>query len=476
MIFQDKSMEAIVAGIKQERADVEQQRENVNDKLKDFYHNRQLLDEYLAEYGFQDEKDNTDLPMMSINITKKVIRKISLTYKNQPDRGLIDDTGKMSEDNTLNDWFAFNERFTIGYKYAERYKNLLGSILHRPHFNAQRQRWYPYIETIFESHFTEDDPLNPYAYSYPIRTILDSNSDVKDQIWIFWSDEFVFEYIPGSDKIKAVENFADDFTNPYKIMPLVEYRNDFPIDVYETVGAIDLVQANQNINIALNNLNLMIHYQAFDQTVIGGVDPAEVKRIKMGTQDPIISPNADTTFNLLGFNPKIVECVEAIKFNMQAIGYTYNLAINWALDYNPASGFSLLVQNIDLEEAREDDIELAKMHEKSMYKVLSNMQDYYKGYNMLDSAEPILPKDAKITVDFDESLSLPIMQSEDIQMKEFKLEHNVITELDLIKAENPDMDDEEALLKYKENKKLNGTLTAAETLREGFEAGGVVIE
>jgi hypothetical protein len=129
-----------------------------------------------------------------------------------------------------------------------------------------------------------------------------------------------------------------------------------------------------------------------------------------------------------------------------------------------------------LAEAREDDVEIMKMHESDMYKVISTMQEYYKGFKMLDPTEPILPKDAMIFVDFDESIRLPINQSEEIQRKQFELDNNIVTVVDLIQEDNPDMSEDEAIEKYQRNKKLNGTLSAAEAVRENLVEQGVEFE
>ena len=470
MLFEDKSLDIIKDTIKKERAEVEFQKETINDMLIDFYGNNQLADVYLADYGFKDAQGNTQLPMVNINLTKKIINKISLSYKYPPERYISD-----SEGTEVSEWFAFNNRFSLGYKYAERYKNLLSKILHRAHFNPARKRWYSYVETMYEAHFLDNDPLYPYAFSYPYKQVIKSNVDAKDMWWAFWSDDYFFYYIPGTDKILYDETFAPTGDNPFKVMPMVEMRTDFPVDQYENTGAIDLVRSNQAINIAINNLNLMVYFQAHDQIVITGANPEDVSKIKIGTQDPIIISSTDTDTSLLNFDPKIIDSIETIRFNVQAIAYTYNLSINWALEYNPASGFSLLVQNIDLAEAREDDIELMKIHETDMYRVLRNMQDYYKRFRMLDPEEPKLP-DGDLVTDFEESLHLPINQVEEIQRKEFQLKHNVITPVDLIQEDNPDMNEDEAIEKFQRNKKTNGTLTAAEQVREGLEDQGVIIE
>jgi len=469
MLFEDKSLEIILETIRKERAEAEFQKENANEMLLDFYDNNQLLDYYLADYGFKDEQGKTQLPMVNINFTKKIINKISLAYKYPPERYISN-----SEGTEVSEWFAFNNRFSLGYKSAERYKNLLGKILQRVHFNPGRKRWYSPIETTYEAHFLQDDPLYPYAFSYPYKQVIKSNIPSDEVWWMFWSDDFVFTYIPGTSKTGFLD-FAPDGDNPFKVMPMVEMRSDFPVDQYDNIGAIDLVRSNQNINIAINSLNLMVYFQAHNQIVITGANPEDISRFKMGSQDPLVISSTDTDVNLLDFNPKIIDSIETIRFNIQSIAYAYNLAINWSLEYSPASGFSLLVQNIDLAEAREDDVELMKIHETDMYRVLRNMQDYYQRFKMLDPEEPKLP-DGDLVTDFEESLHLPINQVEEIQRKEFQLKHNVITPVDLIQEDNPDMNEDEAIEKFQRNKKTNGTLTAAEQVREGLEDQGVIIE
>ena len=470
MLFEDRSMDAILAGIRKERELVETQLEDINEELKDYYEGRQFQEGYIADYGFKNNLGKTDLPMVATNLTKKIINKISLTYKYQPERYII--SGEERK-NDLNEWFAFNEQFGIGYKYAERYKNLLGKVLHRVHFDARRKEWRSYIETIYEPHFIADeDPLTPFAYSYPYKQVLSPTGDIKEDWWIFWSDEQMFYYIPESNRIKPHPDFPE-YENPFKIIPMAELRKEYPVDQYECLGALDLIKANQNINIALNNLNLMIHFQAFDQLVITGAQAEDIKRIKTGTQEAIVSSTPDTSYSLLNYQPKINECIEAIRTEIQMIAYVYDLKIAWSIDASPASGFSLLVQNIDLAEKREDDVELAKLHEKKMYKIISTMQDYYRRFRMIDPKEPKLDVNAEIMVDFEESLRLPIQQGEELEMRNWEIEHNTKTPLDYMDS---DLTPEERLEKFYENKKINGNLSAAEQIRNNLEQRGVGVE
>jgi len=265
---------------------------------------------------------------------------------------------------------------------------------------------------------------------------------------------------------------TDEGENPYGIMPMVELRKDFPVDQYDCIGAVDLMTANKNVNIALNNLNLMIHKQAFDQLVISGQSPDDVKRVQTGADYAIVSDNPDTTYSLLGYSPKITESIEAIKANIQIIAYTYNLSIDWAIEGTPASGFSLVVKNIDLSEAREDDVELAELVEDQMYKIVSKMQDYHKTYKQLDPGEPMLPLDAKIMVDFEESLRLPVQQSEELASRDWDIKNNIRTPLDYMDS---DLDEEQKLEKYNRNKAINGNLSAIDQVRNNLQQAGVEI-
>ncbi len=469
MLFSDLSGDIIRAEIAKERREVVDQYEQIRERLKDFHEDRQTKNEYIRDWGFKLKDGSTDLPLQSVNITAKIINKISLTYKYQPKRMLMDIEG---DDDALALWYAGQPEFALGFKYAERYKNLLGKILYRVHYDARRQTWFPFIETHYEAHFLEDDMIHPIAYSYPLRQDLTESSAVKEDWWIFWSDEDYFFYIPGTDKRKEDE-FGGE--NPFGIMPMVEMRSDYPVDQYDTTGAWSLILANQNINIAMNDLNLMIHHQAFDQPWISGASKEEATGMELGANRVLTSTDSEVSFGLLSYSPKITECIEAVKFQIQSVAYTYNLAINWSIEGNPASGFSLLVQNIDLLEARHDDVELAVLYEKQMYKVLSSMQEHYKRHAMLPKDEPVLPMDGKVSVDFTE-IDFPINQKEEQDRWDWLIDQNAKTVIDLIMSLNPDMSEDEAIEKYQRNKELNGTLTPAEVAQGEFEAlGGEVV-
>jgi len=259
-----------------------------------------------------------------------------------------------------------------------------------------------------------------------------------------------------------------------RVIPMVEFRKRLPVNQYEASGAIDLVEANESINVALMNLNTMIHFQAFDQPYeTGGLKPEDWGKIKIGPNKYLHLPEGATA-GLLGFNPKIVESVEAIRFQMQAIQRMYNLNMAWSIDQQPASGFSLVVQNIDLLEARQRDIEIYKVYEQKIYDVLTKMQEYYSRVGMLDSKEPRLPMDGDLNIDFQE-WQFPINQAEEQARWDWEIEKNIATPIDYIQSKEG-LSEEEARERWEINKKVNQRYSMREALRQRIqEEGGAVL-
>ena len=128
MLFSDLSSDIIKAEIAKERREVVDQYETIRERLKDYLEDRQTKNEYIRDWGFKLKDGSTDLPLQSVNITAKIINKISLTYKYQPKRMLMD--LKEGQEDSLALWYADQPEFGLGFKYAERYKNLLGKVLY----------------------------------------------------------------------------------------------------------------------------------------------------------------------------------------------------------------------------------------------------------------------------------------------------------------------------------------------------------
>lgn len=454
VIVEDKSLEIIQETIKDARLSKMYEESEIREKAKDFYNGLQFADKYLANYGYDTKK----FPPHTLNLTRKIINKISLVYKYPPERYL----GENSEKDPYVIFMANNPQFNISLKEAERQKNLLGNILYRVHYDDEMKMWRPFIETDFQAWFTDENTLFPFAYSIPVKQNI-RHGKVKNVEWVFWSNEDYFFY-DNFGEIRYDKNHQDG-KNPFGIMPLFEMRDNFPIDEWVTYGAVDLVNANNSININLMNINYMIHWQGHNRPYIRGPKSDKIDAIDSGADKVLFLGDENYDAGILDPNPKITESLEAIKAEIEQIAWTYNLSVDWQVSGTAPSGFSLIVKNIDLLEAREDDVELAKMHEKQLYKIISRIG------NTLGVDR--IPEDQDLMVDFAD-IDFPVNQKDKIERWKYEFEINAKSPVDYIQSQNTDMSREDAVRIWEENKKLNRKYR---TLTDRFsELGGVVNE
>lgn len=413
-------------------------------KLLDFYEGRQDKDEYLKNHGFQNIK--RPLPLGFVNLTKKIIDKTSLVYKYPPRRNIS------KSDDKFQDFLRDNPSFDFSLQKAEQMTNLFGNILFRPWYTKRGYTWW--IDTEWIPHYEEGDPFNPVAYSIPIKQDVNETdpNKVNDNWYMYWSDEEYYWYVPGTSKRKAdPSGLYEDMKNPLGVMPIVEMRKDLSVEEYWLDGAIDLVMANQNININWNSLNYAIHYQSFDQPYITGIDDNARLEVERDHTKLWRAPEG-TSYGILGFNPKLMETTEAIKAQMQIISSTYHVSLDWIDQAQPASGFALIVRNMDLLEEREKAVQRYRVYEKKIYEV-------HQALSMFKGAVEL--PEADLSVDFEE-IHFPLERAEEREDLEFKYKWNLSTPLETLKADNPDMDEKQLLEKYEYNKKINQRLTPAQ--------------
>jgi len=438
--------------VAQQRTDNLQTLNSRRSMLFDFFEGRQDKDQYLKNHGFKGIRN--PLPLGFVNITKKIIKKTSLVYKFPPERKLSKNPEKYKE------FIDENPIFDFTIQVLERLVNLLGNCLIRPVFTKRGFRVW--LDTDWIPEFAEGDPFNPIGYSIPIKhDVTETNAGkVKEDWYIYYSDDEMYWYVPGTDK-KKPDPTTDSYDNPLGIMPIVEAREEIPVEEYWPDGAMDLAKANQNININWNNINYALHYQAFDQPYVEGIDSDADINVERNFNKLWRAPQGGR-FGLLGFDPAMSESMEIIQKQIQIISNAYNVSLDWFDQSQPQSGFALLVRNLDLLEDRQLAIQRWKMIEQKIYKIIQRQSEIYN----VDK----LP-DAELTVDYPD-VSFPLQQAEELERLEFNYKYNIDTPLSQIMSENPEFDEKQALKKYEENKKLNAKLTPQQqAFRENLEEG-----
>lgn len=451
----DESIEAVKNGIRNAREINWDSLIALKRKLVDFYENDQTSGEYLGRYGFYDKdrkKYFDDLPFISVSLTKKIINRISLCYKEPPERTVLNSNGNPIEDDSYNQMINEHPNFNLAMTNLERYFNLLENVLFRPVFDPEGNQFLFYIETEYIPYFGKYNPLFPIAYDIPIKQDPLNKFASGDQVYLFVSDKYYFYHLADSE-VPILDPNLDSIENPYGICPIVDFSR-FPVEQYWSLGKKDIVEANQMMNVMFMNGMYGFHFQSFNQPYITGANKNDVNDIQLGP-NRITLIDANSTMGLLQYSVNFTGMAEWIKFYLNSVLQNYGILAHWDDTGGIASGISLKIKNIELLENRQESAKFFRTKESELYEVMKTMINYHSvqlGYKPL-------PQDSKVNVDFYD-IEFPTDPAEKRAEYDWLFRNNLASKIDYIKEMNPDLNDEAAIRRYEkiiaENRKLIG--------------------
>ena len=415
MIFTDNTRAGIHRSIAEQRKFNADERRKIRQRAITAYRGEQLSDpEWIGAYINREE---TDIPFSFTRLTKSIVDKRSLTYKRPPER--------LYDSATLpGDYVKASARKDIRFKTLERYTNLLGVNGMMPVLKNGKFRYD--IINEFEPIFLRDDPQNPFAIQFLVHRDTEPSATGFDEEWAVWSPDFHFLVDGNGGELRSSLQPESYPHNPFGILPVAFAHAEEIVDDFWTAGMGDVVHANQMIDIALTELNFVTRYQAFGQLYVTGTTLTG-DAIKTGYNRLMTVEGQDTAVGVLNFNAPIKDIIETIRFQMELVSQNNNISMKWSVEGNPASGFSLLVQNIDLMEAREDDLDQWQMFEKDLYEIETVIADK-SGLAKLPELK---------SVNFVEP-SFPINAGEQRDKDEWDLGKGLVSIVELFKRGNPD--------------------------------------
>ena len=436
MIFTETGLAAIQRSIADQRLFNANSREEQRRSAIRAYRGEQLDDsKWISTYI---DMDLGDIPLSYTRVTKNIVDKRSLSYKDAPTR-----TPEGTQVTFPAKYVDASERKDIRLKTLERYTNLLGATAMMPMLVDDKFQYH--IINEFRPYFLPNDTHNPYGVLYLVHQDSEPTAGHFQQVWSYWDAEFHF-LVDGDGKELHRSLQPETFPeNPFGEIPLVFAHTEEIVDDFWTSGMQDVVDANQKIDIALTELNYVLRYQAFGQMYATGSNITG-NNIETGYNKFLIVEGDDVNAGVLNFNAPIVPHIEAIKFQMDLVCQNNGISLKWSLSGTPASGFSLMVQNIDLLELREDDIDQWRMFEKDLYRKEKVVWETMKKGNLPDG----------INTDFAEP-EMPMQASEQRAQDDWELEKGLVSIVDLYKEDNPDsgLTDEEITQLLIDNATLN---------------------
>lgn len=355
------------------------------------------------------------VPPANINVTKRIIDRVSLVYMKPPKRTYTKEETPM---------LFHHKDFKL--QRAERMCNLLDAVLIKPcmRYNDKNEMHIEY-DIIFDYEpIFGDDPLTPEAIVYPIAS-KDSVLDDTPELHVYWDKENTYTF-DNNGKIYTDE-MNPDMINPYGVLPFVEcWRDGKPESSYlDTDASTDLIQTNALINVAETNKNANIMFQSFGYIYVNG-SMIERDELEVGP-DKISFLGADGTMSLVS-PPNTVESItSAVTTAYKMLAQNYHIDISFVEGTTAQSGVAIKLRNSELTDARVSDVIKWREIEKELFELEKLIIAVDMGKDAGDLEQ----------VDFEESMEV-LSDKEQRDKWEWELANGLIDRADILMQKDPD--------------------------------------
>lgn len=378
-------------------------------KRLDLYKGEQLLHTKDALNSQFSHPERIKLQTEFTNIVKPIINQVSVVYKKPAFRQLKDKKGTPLEGKGAD---AFAEMVTKArldamLKTVNRRTTLLNTVGVQAVWDEvldgiRLDIWTPELLNVVQ------DPKDPtkaaaiimeQSFQDTVTDAVQENAWGSKNLFITWTPEF---HMVFDAKARAIPELANENgENPYGIIPVAWFRDDWPERMFWNEGTDDLINAQIQINVKITELNNLIKMQSFSVPVIIGdnpkgnvsVDPSNFISIPLSDASQHGTPD----FKFVSPDPKIADVLDAIKESVTRIAFNWGISPDqFRLSGTPASGFALRLQNLRLIEKRQDDVDLYAVWEQDLFNVMRTV------WNTHVEQSRQIPKDALLSVNFAE--------------------------------------------------------------------------
>ena len=353
-----------------------------------------------------------EIPCYNANFTRRFINKMSRIYT----------VGTSRNVNTQYDLLTIKK--DARFKHVERMTRLMGTVATQIIYKEVNGMPYFDYRPVYYFDVHLEDPFTPSAIMYPLLMQPDDISYVEKCEWAYWDKSVHIHYDEDG-------NIINEYEHGYGILPFVFTHREEQIDEFFVDGANDIVDCNEQVNIAMTEMQLGLRFQMFGQPYMTGVDSD--KRIERAGSDQIIDLPEGATFDIVSPAGNIESVIENIKFQVDLVAQNNHLYVQFAQDGGETpSGIALKIKDLERFEDYQDDLELWRMYEHEFYHVEREIA----AYNNIKLPE-------KLKLDFKEP-EYPKTVQDQIALDEHRIKHHMIDEVDLLMEYNNDLSRKEA--------------------------------
>lgn len=297
------------------------------------------------------------------------------------------------------------------------------------------------------------DAEGNYAYTDGVdNTIADSPKDQKtfDGHYIFWSDNYHFTCDEKGQIIPDPDNPNSE--NPIGMKPFVNYAEDQD-NAFWALGGDDLVDGSISINSMITNIIHIAITQGYGQAVVSGSKPP--RALKLGPNKVILLEQANIDepkpeFKFETANPPLDELRQLVEFYVALLLTTNNLStsgVSTTLNGTSTfpSGIAMMIDKAESMEDIEDQRQIFIDNEPHFWNIFAKWHTYLKVAGDLDDClmSVDFPKDEfDVALKFGKAIHI-VTESEKLDVLKKKKDLGLISKIDMMKSEYPDMTDEQ---------------------------------
>ena len=391
----------------------------------DYFNNEQrehLLAQIASLYKWPDK-----LIPVNVNVVRQIVRALSMVYLRDAVRTVEGSTQDQEVYAFIEDTAALPTKM----KKCSRLAKLLGNTLLRPLWRNGK----PDLDILTGDVLTVFTGDSPEDIQGVLVTLYDDSGDTGRVLYSLWTDE---EY----RLIDHRGNTISTEENPYRTIPFVSVWNSPPTGSFWQNGADDLMMAQDAINQRLSDIFYVARFQGFGLGYVKGkgTSTEDLDNLIVGPGSMMTLPE-DGEVGFASPQAPIMDSLEAIDRLMKWAAVSNGLsASSVSTAVTQESGVAKVAGNAALEEMRRDDIANFARVEDQLFKMWRVIWNYHNpGRPMSDSAVvQVSFYDPKPTID-------PYDQW---RIWQEKMQAGLISPIDILIAENPDLTREAAKKKF----------------------------
>jgi hypothetical protein len=413
------------------RAESFERKNILRDNLRSIIHTQLAL--MFSPQTYEDMKHYVDA---TNNVMRRVMREISTVYASEPMR-TITPKGNQKRYEEIMQAMGMNQKLQTANMLLNGLNDIIiqitvmGGTLD---FNILT----PDMVTVFEN---KDNPQVLDAIMIE-DAYCDENGQTQRQ-WIYWSP--TRHFIVDRDFRKKAISGNEEMVNPYaeqnilldKFYPfVVSHASTRENCFWDRYTGRDLVDATKLVAIQSTFRNFMVPMQFKQLSVkMTGVDERQGTTKSNQIKSPLDILTTNGEAQVLDWQNDLKQIGDQIQAQIFAIAGNYGIsAENFKLTAQAVSGFARKVARERLDEIREEQIKIWRQVEGELFDAIRMANNVYGFAPIADTA--------KFSIDFAEPKQME-NETEVIDVQKEKIALGVMSLLDIIKNENPDVKTDE---------------------------------